>query len=178
MAVNESNAGFKPDHASDISRFCYRHAEDLKVCPKELTMDDVAAIGLYTLGFEKPELERRSPYRMINSALVAGTREKLEPVKDILYLVMTALRKLPIVHNKPLYRGIKSSVVYVGSQQSKGNSITTTTSTTDKSSSSSDANDLTMAPKVLSRIGNIAVESKEECKEGDKVLWRSIICIT
>ena len=64
-----------PDHASDISRFCYRHTEDLKVHPKELTMDDMAAIGMYTLGFENPELKRRSPYRLINSALVAGTRE-------------------------------------------------------------------------------------------------------
>ena len=61
MAVNESNAGFKPDHASDISRFCYRHTEDLKVCPKELTMDDVAAIGLYTLGFEKTRVGEEEP---------------------------------------------------------------------------------------------------------------------
>lgn len=52
-----------------------------------------------------------NPYRMINEALTGGDLNTLEPMKDLLYLVMRALRKMPIIYNKPLYRGIRSDIL-------------------------------------------------------------------
>ena len=104
-------AGVEVSRAEMISSMCYRHAEKLyqeKKLPKGVSMDDAAAIAMYTM--EDESLDKK-PYRMINDALMKGEFEELIHVRDLLYLVMRALRKMPIVYNKPLYRGIRSDVI-------------------------------------------------------------------
>ena len=53
-----------------------------------------------------------SPYTLLNRALRAekNVTEEIVKVRDVLYLVMAALRKLPVVRGKTLYRGIRSKV--------------------------------------------------------------------
>ena len=111
------NAGFPAEAAPAAVRMCYRHAEDLRdrnmlygdENSEDLTLDDVAAIALYTMDFDPDSAEKNcTPYMLLNSALMAGTPEALAPAKDLLFFFMRALRKLPIVHGKPLYRGIRS----------------------------------------------------------------------
>lgn len=85
-----------------------------------------------------------------------GTYTALDPVKDILYLVMTALRKMPIVHSKPLYRGIRGEIVNTASKSIIGS-----------------IKDSKMAPKIPSRTNSdssTTVEHKEECKRRDELL--------
>lgn len=104
-------AGVEVSKAEMISSMCYRHAESLaeeKKLPKGVTIDDAAAIALYTM--EDDSLDQK-PYRMINDALMKGEYDELKHVKDLLYLVMRALRKMPVIYNKPLYRGIRSDVI-------------------------------------------------------------------
>ena len=57
----------------------------------------------------------KNPYRLLNSALdskgkKANKIEEIKGVRDVLYLVMTALRKLPVVEGMTLYRGIRREV--------------------------------------------------------------------
>ena len=105
------NAGIESTLAEKISSMCYSHANKLKEAkklPRGVTVDDAAAIALYTM--ETDTLEQK-PYKMVNEALMNGEFTVLEPVKDLLYLVMCALRKMPVVYNKLFYRGISSHVL-------------------------------------------------------------------
>ena len=111
------NAGVEGEKAAGISSMCYRHAEKLmeeKKLPKGVTLDDAAAIALYTM--EADTLKQNS-YRMINEALLRGGPEAVEPVKDLLYLVVSALRRMPTVYNKTLYRGVRGSAPHSSSEQ-------------------------------------------------------------
>ena len=104
------HAGINIDVAGERAAKCYGYAEssqELGRLPKDVTVDDAAAIALYTM---ETKALKKNPYSMINEALMNGDMESLEPVKDLLYAMMSALRKLPIVYGKPLYRGIRSRV--------------------------------------------------------------------
>ena len=77
----------------------------------DFTLDDAAAVCLYTLELDKEKYEM-SPYDLLNRALRAEKNvvEEIVKVRDVLYLVMTALRKLPVERGERLYRGIRSKV--------------------------------------------------------------------
>lgn len=193
------NAGFSNAIAAAIARECYCHAEELSESGKihgDITVDDAAAIALYTMDGanikaikkhssaggggddddddDEGDENEKTPYRMINSALAAGTEEALEPVKDLLYFVMVALRKLPIVHGKPLYRGICS-----GADKMENYSVTVSTS-----GSINMSDECETTPKVLRRKGktsnyveiNSGSNGYDEVayKEGDEAVWRAI----
>ena len=114
--------GTDPEKADVISTSCHKRAENLDELgklPKGVTLEDAAAIALYTM--ETKALEK-NPYRIINEALMDGSLEALEPVKDLMYLIMTALRKMPIVYGKPLYRGIRSDVLKLNDENNNNNS--------------------------------------------------------
>ena len=53
-----------------------------------------------------------NPYNLLNRALRAEKNvvKEIVKVRDVLYLVMAALRKLPVVRGVTLYRGIRSKV--------------------------------------------------------------------
>jgi hypothetical protein len=69
-----------------------------------LTPDESAAIMLYTLEWEP---SNNSLYLILNSNLRIGDRMRLKPWFLYLKLILTALRKLPPIGNRTVYRGIR-----------------------------------------------------------------------
>ena len=74
------------------------------------TEEDAAAVAMYTYDFGSDEFES-NPYRIIITSLVGRNYSSLQRASGILYLVMTALRKLPRVTGTTLYRGVRSGEV-------------------------------------------------------------------
>jgi len=68
-----------------------------------LTIDESAAIRLYTMEWEKPH---RSLYSMLNHTLKYEDREYLRPYFKYLKLFLTALAKLPCVPQETVWRGV------------------------------------------------------------------------
>ncbi|CAF5133328.1 unnamed protein product, partial [Rotaria sp. Silwood1] len=62
--------------------------------PNQLTVDESAAIRLYTIEWEEPH---QSLYSMLNYTLKMASRENLRPYFRYLKLLLTALVKLPCV---------------------------------------------------------------------------------
>lgn len=106
------NAGLDENQAVIVSSACYKVAYEVEKkgeLPDGLTVDDAAAITMYTFDFGVNGYNF-NPYRLINSALFDNNVEGVRKAKDILYLVMSALRKLPVITGKPLFRGIRVNV--------------------------------------------------------------------
>ena len=75
--------------------------------PDELTIDESAAIRLYTIEWEKPH---RSLYSMLNHALKSENREDLRPYFKYLKLLLTALVKIPSAPSSTIWRGVTKDV--------------------------------------------------------------------
>ena len=92
------------DIVHDISLYAQR---SLKETPEEppdgLTIDESAAIRLYTMEWEG---SHRSLYSMLNHTLKKGTREELRPYHKYLKLLLTALVKLPCEEPLAVWRGV------------------------------------------------------------------------
>ena len=102
-------AGLKGELANKVIEDCYKKARDIEEdnkLPRGLTVDDAAVIAMYTFDFGRKDLYDYNPYRIINNALRERRGKELEKAKDLIYILMKALRKLPVVHGKDLYRGI------------------------------------------------------------------------
>ena len=105
-------AGFKKDKVNAVCETCERNANFIAnefMVSDELTEDDVASIAMYTFDFGVGDFEL-NPYRVINRTLAEGKLDALEKVSGMLYLLMTALRKLPRVTGRTLYRGLRCNV--------------------------------------------------------------------
>jgi hypothetical protein len=68
-----------------------------------LTIDESAAIRLYTIKWEEPQ---RSLHFMLNQTLKSDDRENLRPYFKYLKLFLTALIKLPCVPPMTIWRGV------------------------------------------------------------------------
>ena len=100
-------AGLGEKRAKKVAATCYEKAEKvMQNLPGELTKDDAAALAMYTFDFGAKHYES-NPFRLINKGLVGGTTESLTRIRGLLYLVTTALRKLPRVTGRTLYRGVR-----------------------------------------------------------------------
>ena len=62
-------------------------------------IEDAAAVAMYTYDFGSKDFEN-NPYRIINRNFA-----EMQRVSGLLYLVISALRKLPRVTGGTLYRG-------------------------------------------------------------------------
>lgn len=85
------------------------------------TEADAAAIAMYTYDFGPKEFEY-NPYRILNRSLAERSYADLQKASGIMYLVMTALRKMSRVTGTTLYRGVRGEInkdTYV-----KGNVVT------------------------------------------------------
>lgn len=105
-------AGIPKDGAMKVAEACALKAKQLKDAgkiPTWLTIEDIQAIAMYTYDFG-PMGIKNNPYRLINQALVSRSTMAMQQVRDILFLVLSALRKLPPVRNKILYRGVRVGV--------------------------------------------------------------------
>ena len=83
------------------------------------TEEDAAAVAMYTYDFGSKDFES-NPYRIINRKNFAG----LQKASGLLYLVMSALRKLPRVTGRMLYRGVRGEVNLDKDHYQKGNVVT------------------------------------------------------
>jgi hypothetical protein len=75
--------------------------------PDGLTIDESAAIRLYTIEWERPH---RSLYVMLNQTLMYEQREHLRPYFKYMKLFLTALAKLPCVPPLTVWRGVTKNV--------------------------------------------------------------------
>ena len=75
--------------------------------PDGLTIDESAAIRLYTIEWEG---NQRSLYSMLNRTLKKDDREKLRPYFKYMKLFLTALAKLPCVPQLTVWRGVTKDV--------------------------------------------------------------------
>ena len=71
--------------------------------PDGLTIDESAAIRLYTIEWRKPH---RSLYSMLNYTLKTADRKDLRPYYKYLKLFLTALAKLPCTPPSTIWRGV------------------------------------------------------------------------
>ncbi|CAF1419072.1 unnamed protein product [Rotaria sp. Silwood1] len=81
--------------------------ETPEVPPDELTIDESAAIRLYTIEWERPH---RSLYSMLNYTLKMADREALRPYFKYLKLFLTALVKIPCVPPLTVWRGVTKNL--------------------------------------------------------------------
>ncbi|CAF1474559.1 unnamed protein product [Rotaria sordida] len=72
-----------------------------------LTVDESAAIRLYTIQWEEPH---QSLHSMLNDVLRTGNRENLRPYFKYLKLLLTALVKLPCLPPSTIWRGVKKNL--------------------------------------------------------------------
>ena len=77
--------------------------ETSKPPPNGLTIDESAAIRLYTIEWVE---ERSSLYSVLNRTLKTDTRKNLQPYFKYLKLFLTALTKLPCVPPSTIWRGV------------------------------------------------------------------------
>ena len=80
--------------------------------------EDVAAVAMYTCDFGSKDFES-NPYRIINRRNFA----EMQRASELLYLVMSALRKLPRVTGRMLYRGMRDEVSLDKNHYHKGNVV-------------------------------------------------------
>ena len=81
--------------------------ETLEQPPDGLTIDESAAIRLYTIEWEE---NQRSLYSMLNHTLKKDDREKLRPYFKYMKLFLTALAKLPCVPQLTIWRGVTKDI--------------------------------------------------------------------
>ena len=72
-----------------------------------LTVDQSAAIRLYTMEWKRPH---RSLYSMLNHTLNTGNLEDLQPYFKYLKLFLTALAKLPCAPPQAIWRGVPRNI--------------------------------------------------------------------
>ena len=75
--------------------------------PNGLTVDESAAIRLYTREWKRPH---HSLYLMVNHTLRMTDRQQLQPYLRYLKLLLTALVKLPCLPSQTVWRGIPRDV--------------------------------------------------------------------
>jgi hypothetical protein len=81
--------------------------ETPEVPPDGLTIDESAAIRLYTIEWDG---SHRSLYSMLNRTLKKDDREHLRPYFKYLKLLLTALVKLPCVPPLTIWRGVTKNM--------------------------------------------------------------------
>lgn len=92
----------------DLSKYVQIALDEAPEQPADgLTVDESAAIRLYTIEWEKPH---RSLYSMLNFTLKTTNREDLRPYFKYLKLFLTALAKLPCVPPKTVWRGVTKNL--------------------------------------------------------------------
>lgn len=92
------------DIIHDLSSYVQLALQETHAEPENnLTVDESAAIRLYTFEWEPPH---RSLYSMLNHTLKYRPREELKPYFKYLKLFLTALAKLPCLPQLTVWRGV------------------------------------------------------------------------
>eukprot|EP00438_Fugacium_kawagutii_P011578 Skav212066 [mRNA] locus=scaffold2639:76303:86913:- [translate_table: standard] len=85
-------------------RKAQRKAKALAAQFPNLSQDECAIITLYTMEMYPPD---KSLYFVLNEALRAQKREKVKPWRDVILLLLTAMKKLPPVQDRVVHRAVK-----------------------------------------------------------------------
>ncbi|KAH3742770.1 hypothetical protein Pelo_15827 [Pelomyxa schiedti] len=80
------------------------------------------AISLYTYDLG-PSLRDKNPYVLINKPLVERTVLMMQKWCEVLFLLLSGLRKLPRVKYEQLYRGIHTKVNTDSKHYATGNTV-------------------------------------------------------
>lgn len=107
-----TNSGMEAELADEVVEAC-----DLNITlvnpnqeyPSGFNRVDAMAVAMYTFDFGNANYDL-NPYRLLNAALASQNVEEVKKVRDLLYVVMTSLRRMPVVRGMTLYRGIRSSI--------------------------------------------------------------------
>ncbi|CAF2960427.1 unnamed protein product [Rotaria sp. Silwood2] len=92
----------------DLSVYVQLALDETPESPSDgLTVDESAAIRLYTIEWEGPH---RSLYSMLNYTLKNANREELRPYFKYMKLFLTALVKLPCVPPLTVWRGVTKNL--------------------------------------------------------------------
>jgi hypothetical protein len=103
----------------DVLSYAKRAVERTPATPPDgLTIDESAAIRLYTMQWAGP---RRSLYSMINRTLKYSDREELRPYFKYMKLFLTALIKIPCAPPLTVWRGVTKDL---SAQFPPGSSVT------------------------------------------------------
>ena len=107
-------AGLDKEAASEVNELCKYTAEQCRKDGKlfgNFTIEDAATVSMYTFDFGGDRYEM-NPYWLLNNALRTDKNkvQEIVRVRDIVYLVVSSLRKLPVVKGVTLYRGIRNKV--------------------------------------------------------------------
>lgn len=103
-------AGLDEEDAGEVVRACSRVGKGARVFGG-FTRRDAEAVALCTFDFGVHKFEE-NPYRIVNKALTrpAGYEEEMRKASGLLYTMMSALRKLPRVTGRMLYRGTRERI--------------------------------------------------------------------
>lgn len=118
-------AGLTEEQAKFIRCACENVSRNVMkkgAVPEGFTEEDAAAIAAYTYDFGPTDFED-NPYRIINKSVAGRDFNRLQKASGLLYLVMTALRKLPRYKGVTLYRGVRSDVKLNESRYRRGNTV-------------------------------------------------------
>ncbi|CAK9002532.1 unnamed protein product, partial [Durusdinium trenchii] len=110
----------RPMVSSDLDvsvRMARRKAEELQEEFPNLTEDERAMLTLYTIEMFPKE---SSLYFVMNQALRARDRKAVQPWRDSIWLLLTAMRKLPRVEERIVQRGVTVHSSKLGKQAKTG----------------------------------------------------------
>jgi hypothetical protein len=92
----------------DLSVYVQKALDETPTEPPDgLTIDESAAIRLYTIEWSRPH---RSLYSMLNRTLKKADREDLRPYFKYMKLFLTALVKVPCIPSSTIWRGVTKNV--------------------------------------------------------------------
>ena len=118
-------AGLRTDQAVRVSTTCADHAQKYvseHQLPAYLSAEDIEGIALYTFEFDAKNSEQ-NPERLINSALYTKKFDRIAKVKSLMYIVLSSLRKLPVLKGPMLFRGVRGPAKLDVSQYYEGNTV-------------------------------------------------------
>ena len=94
-----------------------RHAKRAQRKYPHLSLDECATIVIYTIEEEPREI---SLYYVLNGVLRAQERVRVRPWRDYIWLLLHALRKLPVVDQNILFRGCQKDPTDLGLELDAG----------------------------------------------------------
>ena len=113
LAEAAREAGIRDAEA--MARKCLMRAQQDQASGKydkyELDVEDAATILMYTAD-RGGDLHRFSPYLVINQALESRDPKLLYAARHLIWKLLTALRKLPRLYEKTLFRGLPKELSY------------------------------------------------------------------
>lgn len=105
-------AGLDKDRTIQVINECMTIGDKLEesgMLYNNFSKNDAVVVAMYTFDFG-PGMAENNPYRIINKALVSNDEKEFQRVRGLIFIILKALRKLPKIEGKTLYRGTRETV--------------------------------------------------------------------